>query len=259
MIVLAVSCHPDDIEFQMAGTLLLLKAAGCQIHYINVANGSCGTDKYPEDEIIAIRRQESQNAAAHLGAVYHESFVKDLEVFYAQDLLRKVTALVRQVKPDVMLVLSLEDYMEDHMNSARVAVTAAFCRGMLNYATIPPESPVDKDVTIYHSTPHTLTDGMRRAIIPELYVDISSVIDQKERMLACHTSQKEWLDVSQGFDAYLQTMRDLSAAVGTLSGRYAYAEGWRRHSHVGFSACDTNPMVDILPDFVGVSVAVGSL
>jgi LmbE family N-acetylglucosaminyl deacetylase len=29
MIVFAVSCHPDDLEFQMAGTLLLLKKAGC--------------------------------------------------------------------------------------------------------------------------------------------------------------------------------------------------------------------------------------
>ena len=251
--VLAVSCHPDDIEFQMAGTLFLLKDAGCETHYINVANGSCGTDRYAEQEIIAMRTQESREAAAFLGAVYHDSFVNDLEVFYSQELIRRLTGLIRQVKPDIMLVLSLDDYMEDHMNTARIAVTAAFCRGMLNYHSIPRETPIGKDVMIYHSTPHTLTDGMRRPIVPEMYVNVGSVIDSKERMLACHRSQKEWLDVSQGFDAYLQTMRDLSATVGRMSGVYEYAEGWRRHSHVGFSSVDGNPLADILADNVTVS------
>ena len=43
MIVFAISCHPDDMEFMMGGTLLLLKQAECTIHYINVANGSAGS------------------------------------------------------------------------------------------------------------------------------------------------------------------------------------------------------------------------
>ena len=38
-IVLAIAAHPDDIEFMMAGTLLLLKQAGCETHYLNIANG----------------------------------------------------------------------------------------------------------------------------------------------------------------------------------------------------------------------------
>ena len=43
MTVLAVGCHPDDMEFMMGGTLLLLKQAGCELHYINVANGCAGS------------------------------------------------------------------------------------------------------------------------------------------------------------------------------------------------------------------------
>ena len=42
---------PDDIEFMMAGTLFRLKEAGCEIHYMNVANGCCGTDRHEIDEI----------------------------------------------------------------------------------------------------------------------------------------------------------------------------------------------------------------
>ena len=252
MVALAVGCHPDDIEFMMSGTLFLLREAGWELHYANLANGSCGTDRYPTAEIIAIRREEAREAANMLGATYHESFVNDLEVFYEQELIRKVTAIVREVKPEIVLTQSLEDYMEDHMNTARVTVTAAFCRGMLNYWSIPERPIHGGDLMIYHSTPHVLTDAMRRPIVPELFVDVGATIERKRRMLACHRSQKEWLDHSQGFDSYLKIMVDAAASVGMLSGRFAHAEGWRRHSHVGFSARDGNPLADALGERVSV-------
>ena len=240
--VFALACHPDDIEFMMGGTLFLLKDAGCELHYMNLANGSCGTLEYGVEEIVAIRRQEARNAADYLGAEYHESLVNDLEVFYTQELIRRVTAVIRQVKPDVLLLPSLEDYMEDHMNTARVAVTAAFCRGMPNYHSDPPVPPIQKDVVLYHALPYGLTDGLRRRIEPDFLVDVSSVIDRKEKMLACHESQKNWLDTSQGLDAYLITMRDMSAEVGTMSGACRFAEGWRRHSHLGYCSREADPL-----------------
>jgi len=246
MTVLVVSCHPDDIEFMMGGTLLLLKTAGCAIHCINIANGCDGSAELRPQEITVVRRREAMRAAESLGAVFHESLVDDLEVFYTQDLIRRITALVRQVKPDIVLTLSLEDYMEDHMNTARIAVTATFLRNVGNYRSIPDEPAVYGDAMLYHSTPHILSDMMRRPIVPELYVDVTSVIDSKEKLLACHTSQKEWLDKTQGFDSYLKTMREITETVGRMSGAFRYAEGWRRHSHVGFARQDCNPLADIL-------------
>ncbi len=80
--VLAIAAHPDDIEFMMAGTLLLLREAGCEVHYMNVANGCCGTDRHEIDEIIAIRQKESKEASDYLGAVFHDSLVNDLEIFF---------------------------------------------------------------------------------------------------------------------------------------------------------------------------------
>ena len=41
--VLAAFAHPDDIEFVAAGTLLLLRAAGWQTHYLNLTGGDCGS------------------------------------------------------------------------------------------------------------------------------------------------------------------------------------------------------------------------
>ena len=34
--------------------------------------------------------------------------------------------------------------------------------------------------------------------------------------------------------------------IGRLSGRFAYAEGWRRHLHLGFSAKEIDPLKDAL-------------
>ena len=34
----AIACHPDDIEFMMAGTLFLLKRAGWDVHYMNLCD-----------------------------------------------------------------------------------------------------------------------------------------------------------------------------------------------------------------------------
>jgi len=248
MTVLIISCHPDDAEFMMAGTALLLRRAGCSVHSINVANGCDGSTETGPVETAAIRRKEAMKAAALLGSEFHESLVDDLEVFYVQDLIRRVTALVRQVKPDIVLTQSMEDYMEDHMNTARVAVTATFLRGVSNYRSTPDEAATLNDVMLYHATPLAVTDMMRRPITPEMYVDISSVIDEKEKMLACHASQKEWLDKTQGFDSYLKTMRDAAQLIGRMSGRFPYAEGWRRHSHVGYRRQDGNPIADLLKD-----------
>ncbi len=249
MKVLVISCHPDDAEFQMAGTLFLLKEAGCEIHLINIANGCAGSAEMRPEEIVAVRRLEAMKAVELLGGTFHESIVDDLDIFYTQDLIRKVTALVRQVRPGIVLTMSMEDYMEDHMNTGRIAVTATFIRGGRNYRSIPDVPEIFDDVMLYHATPHILTDWMRRPIVPELYVDVSSTIDRKEKMLACHASQKKWLDATQGMDSYLKSMRDMTEKVGVMSGRFRYAEGWRRHSHVGFTREDCNPLADLLPRF----------
>jgi LmbE family N-acetylglucosaminyl deacetylase len=252
-VVLALACHPDDIEFMMGGTLFLLKAAGCTLHYMNLANGCCGSTQYGREETARIRREESCRAAELLGARFHESLADDLEIFYCTELIRKVTAVVRQIRPDIMLLPSPEDYMEDHMNTCRIGVSAAFIRCIPGYPSDPPVEASYQDIVLYHALPYGLRDGLRRPIAPDFTVDITSVIDDKERMLACHESQKAWLDQTQGLDSYLKTMRDMSAEVaasagiGTASG--GYAEGWRRHSHLGFSAAQIDPLFEILKPY----------
>ncbi len=239
---IAIAAHPDDIEFCMAGTLLLLKAAGWEIHYLNLSTGNCGSMTMSAARTRTVRRAEAKRAAKILGAHWHPPMCDDLEILYEVKTLRRLAAVIREVKPGIVLTHSPQDYMEDHMNTSRLAVTAAFSRAMPNFKTTPARRAVEGDVTVYHAMPHGLRDGLRRRIVPGLFVDTASVHATKRESLAAHTSQKAWLDASQGMDSYLIAMDEMSAAVGKMSRRFQHAEGWRRHLHLGFSATDTDPL-----------------
>jgi len=245
-VVLAAAAHPDDIEFMMAGTLLRLKRAGAEIHMWNLANGHCGTAQHSREEIIRLRAAEAEASARLAGAVSHPPLFDDLGIFYDQASLARVAAVVREIRPDIILTQSPQDYMEDHQNTCRLLVTAAFAHGMRNYESQPPRPGWAAPLAVYHALPHGLHDGMGQPVRPDLTVDIGPVMSEKRAMLACHRSQKEWLDVSQGMDAYLEEMAGMSATVGRMSGRFTHAEGWRRHGKLGFGPDDFNPLETIL-------------
>lgn len=245
-VALAIAAHPDDIEFCMAGTLLLLKQGGWEIHYLNVSTGNCGSREFAGPKTRAIRRKEAQRAAEILGAHWHAPFRDDLEIFYEIAALRRLAALIREVKPSMVLTHSPQDYMEDHMNTSRLAVTAAFARGMPNFQTKPRRGAVDGPVTVYHAMPHGLCDQLGAPVAPAIFVCTDSVHARKRDALTAHASQKAWLDASQGMDSYLCAMDEMSLAVGRMSRRFRHAEGWRRHSPLGFCGAEADPLTEAL-------------
>ena len=245
---LAVAAHPDDIEFLLAGTLLRLKEAGARIHMWNLANGSCGTQVHDYEDIVRIRAREARESSRIAGAIYHPALVDDIAVFYEPDLLAGVAAVIRDIQPNLILTQPPNDYMEDHQNTCRLVVTSAFCRGMPNFPTDPPRDPWPGHTAIYHCMPHGLRDGLGRLQRSEQYVDISPVIDVKREMLSQHRSQKDWLDKSQGIGSYLTEMEHLCLEIGRMSRKFKYAEGWRRHLHLGLSPEDYDPLAEMLGD-----------
>ncbi|MBI4327268.1 MAG: PIG-L family deacetylase [Chloroflexi bacterium] len=226
----------------MAGTLLLLRRSGYETHYLNLASGSCGSTQFNAARTRSIRRGEAQAAARILGAHYHAPLVDDLEIFYEIRILRRLAAIVREIRPAILLTHSPQDYMEDHTNTCRLAVTAAFARGMPNFRTAPARPAIDQEVAVYHAMPHGLRDSLGRRILPGAFVNTTSVHAVKREALAAHQSQKSWLDSSQGLDSYLHTVDEMSRAVGKMSRRFQHAEGWRRHLHLGFCAADADPL-----------------
>ncbi len=89
-------------------------------------------------------------------------------------------------------------------------------------------------------------DGVRRPVEPHLFIDTTTVHATKRESLACHMSQKAWLDATQGMDSYLVAMDQFSEKLGKLSGKFRQAEGWRRHSHLGFAEEAFDPLREVL-------------
>ena len=67
--ILAIHAHPDDIEFQCAGTLALLQEKGHQITYVTMSPGDGGSAVMGPDEIAEVRRKEAKEAADMLHAL----------------------------------------------------------------------------------------------------------------------------------------------------------------------------------------------
>ncbi len=247
--VLAIAAHPDDIEFVMAGTLLRLIEAGWDAHYFNIANGCCGSSKLDRDSCARVRLEESRNAAALMPASFYPPICNDLEIFYTGENHSRVAAVVRQAKPSIVLTHAPLDYMEDHQNACRLAVGGAFVRAMQNFGTIPEVAPYADDVAVYHAQPHGNRDPLRQLVEPEIFVDVSSLMDRKQQLLQCHASQGAWLDETQGMSSYAQSMHELNGELGKLSGCFEFAEGWRRHLHLGLAASPQfDPLVETLED-----------
>jgi LmbE family N-acetylglucosaminyl deacetylase len=250
--VLAIAAHPDDIEFVMAGTLLRLADAGWSVHYMNLANGCCGSMEHDRPTAAAIRLAESQAAAACIPARFHPPICDDIAIEYTQAQLMRVAAVVRSADPSIVLTHSPIDYMEDHQNACRLAVTATFIKNMPNYLTEPRVPAVTGDVAVYHAQPHSNRTPLGEWVQPEWIVDVTLVLDRKIRMLECHASQRGWLDATQGMSSYVQSMIDAGRVVAAKFGspvrqtEGAVGEGWRRRNPIGFGPEDWDPLREVL-------------
>lgn len=248
--VLAIAAHPDDIEFLFAGSMLLLAKRGWDLHYMNVADGSKGSTMLDNATCAATRLEEAKNAAKEIGATFHAPICHDMEVAYTTENLQKVTAVVRQSKATIVLTHSPIDYMEDHEISCRLAVSAAFSHGMPNLKSIPEVPTYEEPVTVYHAQPVGHRQPTGELVVPHFFVDTTSVIEKKTSALACHASQKQWLDESQGMESYLETMKETSREAGKMSGSFEHAEGWRRRQHWGFCGPNDDPLREALKDLI---------
>jgi len=245
LVALAAGAHPDDIEFMMAGTLLMLRNAGARIHMWSVSDGSLGSVDKSREATAKIRLAEARASAGAAGAEFHGPVAPDMGISWDPEMVARAAAVVRAVRPRIILVHSPSDYHPDHENSCRLVVAAAFVRGLHEYRTVPETPPWDGDVTIYHALPYGLLDGLRRRVAAGQYVNTAEVMGEKRRLLAMHHSQLEWLRESLDLD-FQEGMELMSSEVGRASRRFNHSEGWRRHLHLGFSRMDSDPLSDAL-------------
>ncbi len=233
--VLALFAHPDDAEFLCAGTLALLADRGARVHIATMTAGDCGSTFLPPAKISRLRRREAIRAAGVIAADYSCLEEKDLLVFYDRRTLAKVMELVRKVKPDLVFTHSPTDYMVDHEMASRLCQTACFGAVAPNFRTGArrPAKALRRVPHLYYAPPFGGKDILGREVRPSLCVDVTGTIERKEKMLACHESQRAWLNAQQAIPDPLVVMRGMASRAGDLSG-LRWAEGFRQHLGQGF-------------------------
>ena len=220
MKILAVGCHPDDLEIGCFGTLAKYVNEGNEVAVCNIANGNLGHVIIMPEELAEVRDKEAKAAAAVIGAKHYSVGVGDLHVKGDdQGTIGKLVAIVREFQPEVIITHYEQDYMDDHVQAYRATFNATFGASLPHYdLTI--EDPVAPLTPIIHMD--TLS-GV--GFIPTEYVDISDFIELKLEALACHESQIKWMLDHDHID-FLDFVRTCSKARGYQCGA-DYAEGFR--------------------------------
>jgi N-acetylglucosamine malate deacetylase 1 len=226
--ILAFGSHPDDIEFMCAGTLALLARAGHEVHMAVMAGGEMGSPTLKPAEIRAKRLAEARQAAEVIGATFHFAGGHDIEVEYNHEYRRRTVRVVRHANPDIIFAPPPADYLIDHEETSRLVRNAAFIAPCPNYDCGEPTTPTSRIPYLYYWDAVGLRDIFGRPLPLTCAVAIGQVMDVKERMLACHESQREWLRYINGWDEYLEIMKRAAAEEGARAG-CASAEGFVQH------------------------------
>jgi N-acetylglucosamine malate deacetylase 1 len=226
MNILAVGCHPDDLEIGCAGTLARCVARGDTVFMCIVANGNLGHVEIMPDELRLVRRAEALAGAKQIGAA--QTFlldVGDLEVYADHpETVQKMVAVIRQVTPDLIITHGPTDYMRDHVEVGKLVFDASFSASVPHY--LPESGPAAGLTPLYY-----MDNVAGVNFLPAEYVDISTTIETKLAALDCHVSQIKWLKDHDGID-----FRDFVQTVAKFRGLQCgapYAEG--------FTACPVWP------------------
>ena len=91
-----------------------------------------------------------------------------------------------------------------------------------------PPPPLTRIPHLYFVDPIEGIDRDGRPVEAGFYVDISRVFPLKREMLACHASQRHWLQKQHGIDEYLERQAQWGAHRGAEIG-VAQAEAFRQY------------------------------
>jgi len=230
--ILAFHCHPDDVEWNVAGTLALLEQRGWEVHLAVMAGGEVGSATLSPQAIRERRMRENADSAAVLGARFHYAGGHDLQIVYNVQQLRQAVRVMRDVDPDIVLAPPPMDYLIDHEETSRLVRTAAFIACVPNFDCGVPTKPTSRIPHLYYCNAFGQRDCFGRPLPLHFVVDITSVFDTKREMLACHASQREWLKHVNGMDNYLEDMERDARQQGKLVD-VTYGEGFIQHLGAG--------------------------
>ena len=157
--ILCLGAHPDDIEYGVGGTLLLLK----EKYDINMLIMTCGEIGAP----ASIRKKEQMCSSEILNSKIYWGGSKDTKITVDRITITKIEVVIKKIKPDIIFVNYYNDTHQDHRNASFATLTASrYVRNVLLY-----EVPTSIDFT------------------PNIFMNIEKVINNKMELLRTHKSQ----------------------------------------------------------------------
>ncbi|KXK54958.1 MAG: lmbe family protein [Chlorobi bacterium OLB5] len=214
-VILAISAHPDDIEFAAGGTLFNLNQMGCQIYLIVATNGENGfkIDHKPRSYRIKTRHKEQLKAAEILGIkkVFFLNY-RDCSLKNDDILRKKIGLLIKKIKPEIIFAFdpsnrtfeSVNLLHRDHRVIAEASFDAVFAAR--NRYLLPGEP---------HSVKQFWFFGCDR---PNHYENITKYINKKIDLIKAHRSQ---------FNEHESMEKWVKEHLSSYTNRYKYSEKFR--------------------------------
>ncbi|MBQ2890719.1 MAG: PIG-L family deacetylase [Clostridia bacterium] len=220
MNVLAIGCHPDDIEINCAGTLAKCVKRGDNVTVCHVCNGNMGHEVIMPDELREMRIGEAKKAGSLAGIKVVTCDIGDCLAMEGNLEQRNIIVdIIREADPDFIITHAPTDYMPDHVAVSRLVFDASFIASVPHY-----ETNVKKASKV---TPIYYMDNLGGLdFLPTEYVDITDEIELKLEMLECHESQLKWMRDHDGID-FADFVRTCAKYRG-LQCNSAYAEGFKQ-------------------------------
>jgi LmbE family N-acetylglucosaminyl deacetylase len=200
---LAVVAHPDDVEFGFGGTMALWADAGWRLVLVIATRGDKGSadPAMTPDALAALRAEEQRTAAAYLGAAGVEFLgYEDGGLEPSLALRRDIARQIRRHRPSRLVVtdpgnLYSSSYIQhpDHLATAQAALAATYAAR--DRLTMP-------ELLAEGLEPHGVSEVyISGGADPDVWVDITPVLERKKQALRLHTSQvrEEFLQLMEGF------------------------------------------------------------
>ncbi len=223
MKLLAIGAHPDDVEIGMGGTIVALRAQGHEVALCDLTNGEPTPIGSPER-----RAREAEEAATLLGVTHRITL--EMPNRYLMDTVEnrtRVAEVIRQERPDLLVVPYWIDAHPDHVAAAALTEAARF------YAKLTKTS-MRGDPIFPRRILHFLTTHYRLHIRPSFVFDISGQIEVKLRALRAYASQ---FGPERGTESFFEDIRTWNRYYGSLIGR-SYGEPFVCREEIGLQGLD---------------------
>jgi LmbE family N-acetylglucosaminyl deacetylase len=184
--ILAIGAHPDDIELGCGGLLIKSARNGHNVFMYTLTRGSAAGDPVQ-------RTNEQIESAKFIGAdmLWIDNF-EDTKLSLNVELINRIEHIIKRCQADVIYTHPVIDTHHDHR--AVVEATLEAGRSIPNILSY--EMPVTKDFK------------------PQIYYDVSDVIDDKIELLSIFSSQRHKMFLTSNATRGLAQYRALQSRLG---------------------------------------------